>query len=218
MSRGPACRRPRKETPQMKLLGTPGSPYARKARIALLEKNLVHEFVFDRPSNPDSKVARYNPLGKIPVLLLDGGRALYDSAVIVEYADGVGSGPRLIPEDFAARIEVRRWEALGDGIADATVLLTHDHRYGEAGCEQAPWYRRQYAKIERGLAAMERDLDGREHCCGAFGLADIAAGMALGYLDYAFAALDWRARHAGLKAYAERLFARASFRATRPEA
>lgn len=201
----------------MKLFGTPGSPYARKARIALTEKKMAFEFVVDRPSNPDSQVPRYNPLGKVPVLLLDDGKAIYDSAVIVEYADVTGSGPKLIPENFADRIEARRWEALGDGITDAIVSLTHDARYGEASCETAAWYLKQLKKIERGLAAAERDIGARACCFGsAFGLADIAIGAALGYLDRAYTEYDWRGKYPGLKRYAEILFARESFRASAP--
>src|SRR5258705_13671462 len=113
----------------MKLLGSAGSPYARKARVAMLEKKMPCEFVVDRPSNPGSQVPKHNPLAKVPVLVLDDGKAIYDSSVIVEYFDGIGSGPKLIPADFAARIAVRQWEALGDGIVDSIVTLTHDSRY-----------------------------------------------------------------------------------------
>jgi glutathione S-transferase len=205
------------ETLMMKLLGSPGSPYARKARVAMLEKNIPCEFVADRPSNPDSQVPRYNPLGKVPVLVLDNGKGMIDSSVIVEYFDGIGSGPRLIPADFAARIAVRQWEALGDGIVDAIVALTHDSRYSETCDATAGWYQKQLKKIEGGLAALERDIGANEFCFGnAFGLADICAGMALGYLDRAYAHYDWRGKYPGLKRYAEKLFARASFQQTQP--
>ena len=112
----------------MKLFGSLGSPYARKVRILLAEKNIAHEFVIARGSAPDSPVPPYNPLGKIPTLVRDDGRGLYDSPVIIEYLDAFGTGPKLIPEDFDSRIEVRRWEALGDGIADATVNISHEYR------------------------------------------------------------------------------------------
>src|ERR1700741_4027706 len=107
----------------MKLFGSPGSPYVRKVRIVLEEKRVSYEYVVGSAGAPNSPVPQHNPLGKIPVLLRDDGTAVYDSPVIVEYIDGIGSGPQLIPEAFADRIEVKRWEALGDGIADATVLI-----------------------------------------------------------------------------------------------
>jgi len=202
----------------MKLLGSPFSPFVRKARIALIEKGIVCEFVFDRPVNPGSQIPVHNPLGKMPVLVPDAGRAIYDSVVIVEYADHVGSGPKLIPEAFEARIDVLRMEALGDGITDSIVALTHDERYKQPGCDpQAAWYQKQLTKIERGAAAIEREVAGREFCCGnAFTAGDISTGMALGYLDTAYPGYDWREKFPGLKAYADRLFARESFRQTLP--
>ena len=203
----------------MKLLGSPGSPYARKARIAMLEKKIACEFVFDRPSNPESQVPKHNPLGKVPVLVLDDGKSIYDSSVIVEYFDGIGTGANLIPADFAARIAVRQWEALGDGIVDAIVALTHDSRYSETCDANAGWYQKQLKKIEKGLATLEHDIGTNEFCFGnAFGLADICAGMALGYLDRAYASYDWHGKYPGLRRYADKLFVRASFQQTLPPA
>jgi glutathione S-transferase len=199
----------------MKLLGSSGSPYARKARVALIEKKINCKFVMDRPANPGSQVPKYNPLSKVPVLVLDDDKSMYDSSVIVEYFDGIGSGPKLIPADFAARITVRQWEALGDGIVDATVALTHDSRYSETCDASAGWYQKQLKKIDGGLATLERDIGANEFCFGnAFGLADICVGMALGYLDRAYASYDWRAKFPGLKRYTDKLFARASFQQT----
>ena len=199
----------------MKLLGSPTSPYARKARIALIEKNVACEFVPDRPSSPDSNVPKYNPLGKVPVLALDDGEGMYDSSVIIEYFDGIGSGPKLIPAEFNERIAVKQWEALGDGIVDAIVALTHDSRYSATCDSNADWYQKQLKKIERGLAALEQQIGNNTYCHGgAFGLGDICAGMALGYMDRAYGQYDWRAKFLGLKKYSEPLFARASFQAT----
>ncbi|MDP2706037.1 MAG: glutathione S-transferase N-terminal domain-containing protein, partial [Burkholderiales bacterium] len=132
----------------MKLFGTPGSPYVRKARIALEEKHIAYEYVLAPAEVRETQVVPLNPLGKIPVLLADDGRAVYDSAVIVEYLDGLVAQPRLIPQAFDDRIEVKRWEALGDGIADATVLISHDYRKPEARRESAEWYAKQRQKIE----------------------------------------------------------------------
>ena len=162
---------------------------------------------------------KHNPLGKVPVLVLDDGKSMYDSSVIVEYFDGIGGGTKLIPADFAARIAVRQWEALGDGIVDAIVALTHDSRYSETCDVNADWYQKQLKKIEGGLTTLERDIGANEFCFGnAFGLADICVGMALGYNDRAYAGYDWRGKYPGLKRYAEKLFARASFHQTQPAA
>ncbi|MBM3340939.1 MAG: glutathione S-transferase [Betaproteobacteria bacterium] len=199
----------------MKLLGSPTSPYARKARIALIEKNVDCEFVPDRPANPGTQVPKYNPLSKVPVLVLDNDKGMIDSSVIAEYFDGIGGGAKLIPQEFNARIAVRQWEALGDGITDAIVALTHDSRYTPTCEVSADWYQKQLKKIENGLAAAQRDIGANEFCYGnAFSLGDICIGMALGYLDRAYAQYDWRAKYPDLKRYADKLFARPSFAQT----
>ncbi len=196
----------------MQLYGTSGSPFTRKVRIVLAEKNIAHEYVVARPSPPDSPVPQFNPLGKIPVLLRDDGRALYDSNVIVEYLDGMGEGPMLIPDDFDSRIEVRRWEALGDGVAEATVNINHEYREPPEKQRSAAWFAKQQSKIDRGLAVMEQDLGSNTCCYGnRFTLADIAAGYALDYLDYALPDYEWRSKHLALAKLSTGLKARPSF-------
>lgn len=204
----------------MKLLGTLRSPFVRKVHVVMLEKQVACEFVFDRPSAPATQVPLHNPLGKVPVLVLDDGRSLYDSVVIAEYFDHVGPGPRLVPADFDARMDVLCLQALGDGLTDAIVALTHDERFKAPGCDpQAPWYQKQLKKIERGLATLQARAAGRSFLHGdALTLADICAGMAVAYLDQMWPAWDWRARHPQLAAYAATLLARASFRQTEPPA
>ena len=197
----------------MKLLGHDGSPYVRKVRIVLEEKRIPYEYVKARPALPDSPVPQYNPLAKIPVLVADNGKGIYDSPVIVEYLDALSGEPRLIPGDLDERVEVKRWEALGDGVADATVLVSHDYDK----VQTAEWHQKQRLKITRGLAAMEKDLGSREYCHGErFSLADIAAGFALGYLDRVLPDIDWRSAHPGLARLAERLAKRESFKKTEP--
>ncbi len=201
----------------MRLFGSGGSPYVRKVRIVFAEKRIPYEYVIEGPSAPGSRVPQFNPLGKVPVIVRDDGKPLYDSPVIVEYLDGIGTGPKLLPEAFADRIEVKRWEALGDGIADATVLVSHDYRKPAAQRESAEWYAKQSRKIERGLATMAKELGEREFCFGdRFTLADIAAGFALGYLDRVWTKIDWRTPHPNLKRLAERLERRESFRVSMP--
>ena len=201
----------------MKLMGTSGSPYARKVRIVFEEKQIPYEFVVDRPSDANSGVSKFNPLGKVPVLVCDDGRAIYDSPVIVEYLDGLVGTTKLIPAVFADRIGVKRWEALGDGIVDATVLISHDQRHPEPKRQNAEWHLKQQKKIDAGLATMERDLGSRQFCYrNAFTLADIACGMALGYLDRSLPKVEWRNSYPALRALAERLAQRESFRRTLP--
>lgn len=196
----------------MKVLGSPGSPYARKVRIVLEEKRIPYEYVVARPSAPDSPVPQYNPLGKIPVLVRDDGRALYDSPVIVEYLDGLGHEPRLIPAAFEDRIEVKRWEALGDGVAEATVAISHDYRKPQDKWESPEWHQKHRLKIDRGLAAMARDLGERPHCHGVtYTLADVATCYALHYLDHALPEIRWRTAHPGLARFADRCAERPAY-------
>ena len=199
----------------MKLYGSPGSPFARKVRIVLAEKRIPHEYEVQRGSAPGSPVPRFNPLGKVPTLVLDDGRGLYDSPVIVEYLDTLGEGPRLIPDIPAERIEVKRWEALGDGIAEAAVHINHERRESADKQKDPAWFQRQRDKVDRGLTAMETELGKSQFCfAGRFTLADIATGYALGYLDFAVPDIEWRNGHPALARLAERLFARPSFSTT----
>lgn len=198
----------------MKVLGHDNSPYLRKVRIVLEEKRIPYEYVQARGSQPGSPVPDYNPLAKIPVLVTDAGKGIYDSPVIVEYLDALVPEPRLIPLELERRIEVRRWEALGDGITDATVAVSHDYDK----VQSSEWHQRQRLKIERGVAVMARDLAEREFCFGeAFSLADIAAGYALGYIDRMLPDIEWRAAHPTLARLAARLAERDSFRKTLPK-
>jgi glutathione S-transferase len=203
----------------MKLLGVDASPYVRKVRIVLEEKHIPYEYVQARPSLPDSPVPQFNPLAKIPVLVTDNGKGIYDSPVIVEYLEMLVAEPRLIPTEPEARIDVKRWEALADGVTDATVAISHERRKPQDNQESAEWYQKQRLKIDRGLAAMEQAL-GKEEFCYAkrFSLADIAAGYTLGYIDSVLPEIDWRASHSSLARLVERLGKRASFRKTAPSA
>jgi len=203
----------------MKILGSPGSPFVRKVRIVAAEKGIPVEYVIERPSAEGSRIPQLNPLGKIPVLLLDDGETVYDSVVIAEYLDGIKPEPRLIPSEFKARIAVKRWEALADGVADATVMVSHDWGPMHGADQQKAWIVRQEGKIERSLATIQSALAGREWLHGSsFTLADIGAGYALYYLDQVLASFAWRDRFPQLVGYAERLNARKSFRDTVPVA
>jgi len=195
----------------MKLLGSTRSPYFRKVRVAAIEKGIALDIVELRASAPE--VAAANPLAKIPTLIRDDGRPLYDSGVIVEYLDGLGAGPKLIPDAFEARIEVRRWEALASGVMDATVAIYHENQLPE-GERKADVFAKQQRKIDAALAVMETDLGDHDFCCGdGLMLADVACGCALSYLDSNLAGMDWRKHHPALSRLAARLAERESFKA-----
>src|SRR5262249_45904693 len=168
----------------MKLIASLTSPYARKVRIALAEKKIEYELVEAAPFAPDTTVPEHNPLGKVPVLVLDDGTNLFDSRVIVEYLDTVSPVSRLIPEPSRQRIAVKRWEALADGICDAAATIVLEARRS-AKQQNREWIERHRLKIDRGVAELSGELAEKAWCNGeAYSLADIAAGCALGYLDF----------------------------------
>lgn len=202
----------------MKLLIARPSPYARKVRVALREKALPFEEIVENPWAVGTAVPGTNPLGKVPALILDDGRVVYDSKVIVEYLETLGRPPPLVPADPALRVAHRQIEALADGVCDATVLVVLE-RSRPADLQSGDWVGRQMRKIEAGTAELARLLGSAEwFTASGFGLADIAAGCALGYLDLRLPEHDWRSRHPVMGRWFGRLDARPSFAATRPEA
>ena len=198
----------------MKLIGTVTSPYTRKVRVVLVEKRMECEFVTDSPNTPDSEVIRYNPLGKIPVLVLDDEHTIFDSRVIVEHLDNASPGNRLIPEEKRPRIQVRRWEALADGCTDAAIALVNEKKK-PAEQQSQEWIARQQGKVERALQAMADDLAAKTWCAGDFfTLADIAVGCCLGWLELRLPDLPWRRNHPNLARLADKLAQRPSFKDT----
>ena len=185
----------------MKLLASLTSPYARKVRIALAEKKIDFDLIEASPREAAGSIAHYNPLGKIPTLVLEDGTTLFDSRVIVEYLDAVSPVSRLIPEPSRQRIAVKRWEALADGICDAAMLIAQERRR-PARQQSKPSIAHQEEKIVRAIDALANELEERPWCNGeGYSLADIATGCALGYLDFRFAMFPWREAHPKLAAW-----------------
>jgi glutathione S-transferase len=214
-----ASQKQRARTPGtiMKLVASLTSPYARKVRIVMAEKRIECEFVPENVWAADTKVGDFNPLGKVPVLVLDDELCLYDSRVIVEYLDGVTPVSRLIPEGGRERALVKRWEALADGITDAGVAIFLE-RKREAAQQGSDWIKRQAGKIESGIAAAARELGERDWCQGVgITLADIALGCALLWIEFRLPEFKWREQHPNLKAHIEKLEARVSFVETVPK-
>jgi glutathione S-transferase len=139
----------------MKLLSATPSPYARKVRIALAEKGIPFELVTEVPWNADATTPRYNPLEKLPVLILDSGETVYESRFILEWLEIRHPEPALFPNDPDELLAARRLEVLADGVCDACVLLFWERRRPEAHQSQ-PWTARQMRKIEGGLNEIAR--------------------------------------------------------------
>jgi len=201
----------------MRLLSSPTSPYARKVRMVLIETGLS-DAVTLAPGAPMGSAAEaaavrsVNPLGKIPALVLDSGEALYDSPVICEYLDQLGTGLRLLPAEGAGRWTALRRQALGDGIADAAFNLVMEHRR-PAEQRSAEWLGRWTEAVHNAAAALEDELE-----AGAFAvdLGAVALAAALGYLDFRLPQIDWRAGRPRLSAWFADFSQRASFAETAP--
>jgi len=204
----------------MKLIGSTTSPYVRKVRIVLAEKRLDYQFVAEDVWAATTQIAASNPLGKVPCLVMEGAEAMFDSRVIAEYLDTLSPVGKLIPALGRERAEVKTWEALADGLLDAAILARLEATWpgrGEAQRSQA-WIDRQLGKIDAALVAMARGLGEKPFCSGVhFSLSDVAVGCALGYLDFRFAQIDWRAAHPNLAKLSDKLSLRTSFQDTRPE-
>jgi glutathione S-transferase len=200
----------------MKLIGSHTSPFARKVRIVLAEKKIEYDFVIDSPWLADSKVPSLNPLGKIPVLVLDDETRLFDSRVIVEYIDNVTPNNKLFPATNRERTEVKRWEALADGICDAAATAFLEGKRPEAQ-RSNDWIQRQRDKVTRSLEFMAEELGEKSFCMGThISMADLATGAALGYLAFRFADINWRETHPNLGKLYDKLMQRQSFADTVP--
>jgi glutathione S-transferase len=195
----------------MKLIGSKTSPYVRKVRVILAERSIAHEFVDDNVWSPDTKVTAFNPLTKVPALVLDDGETLYDSRVIAEYLDAL-SGGGFVPKDARERALVRRDEALGDGISDAGILARLERQRDPARQDPA-WIARQLGKVDAGVKAVSRIVAARRGAPMTLG--DIACACALLWVDFRMPELGWR-KDAALKAWIEPIEARPSFAATKP--
>lgn len=199
----------------MKLVGSLTSPYVRKVRVVLAERAIGHDFLEESAWNAGTTVPRYNPLNKVPALVIERGETLYDSAVIAEYLDGI-SGGMLIPAQPLARARVKRGEALGDGLADAGITAFLE-RKREPSRQDEAWISRQLDKVNAAITTMASDLGHKPFLGGNdMDLADIACGCALFWLEFRMPEIAWRDGYPNLRGWAERLEMRASFGATRP--
>lgn len=200
----------------MKLLYTVNSPYARKVRIVALEKHIDIELQEVVLADPDCPVKNHNPLGKVPVLVLDDGDGLYDSKVIVEYLDNRTPLAHLIPIDHSSKIWVRRWESLADGICDAAVAAMMEGRRPPEQQMQAN-IDKQLGKVLLGLEVLNLDITKKKWCVNeTFSLADIAVGCMLGYIDLRFKQLNWQDNFPNLAKHYSVLIKRPSFKQTMP--
>jgi glutathione S-transferase len=198
----------------MIFLSSPASPFVRKVRIAIGLLGLSDKIETRLPDreDPADKIRGQNPLGKIPVLILDDGAAYYDSRVILEILDHLAGGGRIIPREPKARFDALRLQALCDGILDASVLLVYENRYRPADKHVQVWIERQAGKVARGLAALEASPPALTDLPD---VGQIALACVLGYRDLRFGG-DWRKDYSRLVAWHDQFAAQVpAFAATK---
>ena len=203
----------------MKLIGSNTSPYVRKVRVVMAEKKLDYDYVLEDVWSADTHISASSPLGKVPCLVMEGGEAIFDSRVIVEYLDTLSPVGKLIPSVGRERAEVKTWEALADGVLDASILARLEATWGGRATEQRSqaWIDRQLGKVDDALLAMSKGLADKAFCVGIhLTLADVAVGVALGYLGFRFPQINWREQHPNLLRLQDKLMQRASFADTKP--
>ena len=200
----------------MKLLSATPSPYARKVRIALAEKGLPFDLLTEVPWNADTTTPKFNPLEKLPVLILEDGMTVYESRHILEYLEIKFPRPPMFPKAPDDLLAAKRLEVLADGICDAAVLVIFERRRPK-DCRSVPWEARQRRKIEGGFAEVARLVPAEGYCVGGtFGLGDIAVGSLLDFISLRLPEIDWSDKYANLAGLRERLLPRSSFKDTLP--
>ena len=199
----------------LRLISATPSPYARKVRIALVEKNIPFELITEVPWNQGAITEQHNPLAKLPVLILEDGSSIFDSRFILEYLELIYPQTPLLFSDVPERLMAKKLEVLADGICDAVVLVFFERMRGDNA--SAEWTARQVHKIEAGVCELARLVEQSQFAVGnKFGLADIAVGAALGYLKVRYKEFDWQNLYPALANYSNRLEQRPSFQKTQP--
>ncbi|HRE59960.1 MAG TPA: glutathione S-transferase N-terminal domain-containing protein [Micropepsaceae bacterium] len=196
------------------LYHSPTSPYARKCRVVLREKNLLAQVkeAVAQPLDEPHFVRGINPLGRIPCLITEDGMLIADSPVICDYLDQLGGAPFLAPQSGKEKWRVWTMHALADGIMDAALTLRMEQLRPKE-YHYPPNRDRQADAIDRTLAFLEASY---AEWSPGFDLGDIALGAALGYLDLRFADWGWRERTPRLASWWQAMAERPSFQLTKP--
>jgi glutathione S-transferase len=194
---------------------SPSSPFVRKVRIAIALLGFDKDVTIERAdtTDPSDSLRKMNPLGKIPVLMIEDGSAVYDSRVILDYLDDRAGGGKIVPRDSKARLTALRLQALADGILDASILTVYEGRYRKAEMHEPKWLELQAGKVSRALAVLETAPPPIDPIPN---VGQIALACALGYRDFRFGD-GWRREHPRLVAWLDNFAAQVpAFAATKP--
>jgi glutathione S-transferase len=202
----------------MKLIGSLASPFVRKVRVVLAEKKLDYGYELENVWTAETRIHLFNPLGKVPCLIMEDGSSMYDSRVIAEYLDTLTPVCKLLPPNGRDRADVKVWEALADGVLDAAVLVRLEQTLRPEAQQSAAWIERQMGKVHAGLAVMSANLGDSPFCKGNhYSLADVAVGCALGWVSFRFPDIAWRDDYPNLAKLFDKLSERPSFKDTVPQ-
>jgi glutathione S-transferase len=197
---------------------SPSSPFVRKVRIASALLGFDSEITLERAdtTDPNDSLRKTNPLGKIPVLTIEDGSALYDSRVILDYLDERAGGGKIVPRQGAQRLAALRLQALCDGVLDASILTVYEGRFRKPEMHEPKWLDLQAGKIARALAVLEAAPPPFDAAPALPDVGQITLACALGYRDFRFAG-SWRSDHPRLVAWLDTFAARVpAFAATKP--
>jgi glutathione S-transferase len=194
---------------------SPSSPFVRKVRIAVSLLGFDNDVTMERAdtTDPSDSLRKINPLGKIPVLLVEDGSAIYDSRVILDYLDERAGGGKIVPRDAKPRLEALRLQALCDGLLDASILTVYEGRFRKPEAHEPKWLELQAGKVSRALAVLEAEPPPVDRMPN---VGQITLACALGYRDFRFGS-GWRSDHPRLVGWLERFAAQIpAFAATNP--
>jgi glutathione S-transferase len=197
---------------------SPSSPFVRKVRIAAALLGCDREITLERAdtTDPNDSLRKTNPLGKIPVLIIEDGGALYDSRVILDYLDERAGGGKIVPRQGAERLAALRLQALCDGILDASILTVYEGRFRKPEMHEPKWLDLQAGKVARALALLEAAPPPFDAAHALPDVGQITLACALGYRDFRFAG-SWRSDHPRLVAWLDTFAARVpAYAATKP--
>ncbi|MRW86937.1 glutathione S-transferase [Pseudoduganella sp. FT26W] len=202
----------------MKLIGSLASPYVRKVRVVLAEKKLDYQFELENVWAEDTIISQWNPLGKVPSLIMEDGTVMIDSRVMVEYLDTLTPVCKLLPPNGRDRADVKCWEALADGMVDAAVSVRLERTMRPPEQQSEEWMARQMRKVHLSMKSLSEKLGEQAYCAGIhYSLADVAVGCALGWLAFRFPEITWRDDYANLARLYDKLSERPSFKDTAPQ-
>ncbi len=204
----------------MQLLYAPTSPYVRKVMASAHLLGLADRIEWlDSAAHPidrDARIAAHNPMAKVPTLILADGRALYDSRVICEYLDSLVPAHGLFPREAPAKWQALTRQALGDGLLDAALLARYERSARPPDKQWDAWRDSQLVKVGACLDEIEEQADAL--ATQRLTIGEVALACGLGYLDFRFAELDWRARHPKAARWNSQVQALPALQATVPHA